>query len=191
MICIEPDELSQMFPPGRTGIERPKTHGPSPKIREEEEEDAMLQAITSEIKPIRPIPTQNISEDANVAAGNEKDDEIPRPGSFYKRYKKASQLPDKAKIFYQVVADLVGVSLDILVRAVFLSEVRLNDWQVSVVRMKRRIAAAASEQEVEGEIDVGMEIPGDDKEVLFDEEDKVDRMDIDEEDENDGLDDDI
>lgn len=87
----------------------------------------------------------------------EEDQEIPginRPGSFYKYYRNVDDLPGKAKVFYEkagkcetqfktsgewkltnTLAENAGLSLDMLCRAVYLTERRL---QVCIMAERRR-----------------------------------------------------
>jgi hypothetical protein len=51
-----------------------------------------------------------------------------RPGSWYRRYRWESQLPETARKFYEIAADLASISLSTLVRAVSVTEWRITKW---------------------------------------------------------------
>lgn len=75
----------------------------------------MLHAVMSQLIPRKHNPRS--------------DDEIPRPGSEYRRHRSESELPDTARPFYEAVAEVAGISLGTLVRAVFQTEVKIAQWQ--------------------------------------------------------------
>jgi RNA polymerase I-specific transcription initiation factor RRN7 len=62
----------------------------------------------------------------------EKDDtlDIGRPGTRYNYYRRVEDLPEHAKRFYEEVARLLGLSLDMLVLSVFFTEKKIAKWQV-------------------------------------------------------------
>lgn len=62
--------------------------------------------------------------------------DVPRPGSFYPRYRLDTDLPEMARPFYETAAKVVGISLSTLVRAVFQTEVRMGHWQEDRRRME-------------------------------------------------------
>jgi RNA polymerase I-specific transcription initiation factor RRN7 len=81
---------------------------------------------------IRPskVVRRKISTSAELESDQPgQDDAIPRPGSSYRFYRSESELPDAARAFYDAAARLSGISLHTLVRAVFQTELRLQDWQ--------------------------------------------------------------
>ncbi|PGG99193.1 ubiquitin-60S ribosomal protein L40 [Blastomyces parvus] len=51
---------------------------------------------------------------------------VPRPGSFYKRYRSEDQLNERARAFYETAARVIGVSLRTLVTGVYQTETRLK-----------------------------------------------------------------
>lgn len=78
------------------------------------------------------IPRQAISaqeEEEGMA-------KVLRPGEGYKRYRKVEDLPPIVKQFYAAVAKLVGFDLDMLIRAVFLTEVTLEKWILNEKRKR-------------------------------------------------------
>ena len=54
---------------------------------------------------------------------------ILRPGQSYRVYKKEKDMPDHAKAFYEEVAKLAGMSMDMLMMAVFFTETRMEKWR--------------------------------------------------------------
>lgn len=54
---------------------------------------------------------------------------ILRPGQAYSTYKKESDLPQHARAFYVDVAKLAGLSMDMLIMAVFFTEARIEKWR--------------------------------------------------------------
>ncbi|KAI8941544.1 hypothetical protein NX059_002761 [Plenodomus lindquistii] len=65
-----------------------------------------------------------------------------RPGQAYQLWKTADQLPQHAKVLYEKAGRLAGFSEDMLVRAVFSTEARIEQWRR---RQTRRQAAAREE----------------------------------------------
>ena len=74
------------------------------------------------------------------------DDEVGtgvlRPGQSYKIYKREQDLPETGKAFYEAVAKLAGLSMDMVMLAVFSAEARIEKY-----RRKQREAAKS---ELEG-----------------------------------------
>lgn len=101
-----------MFPLGRTGVEDQTTRS---EMDEDLPIDSMLQTVMGQLRPRRAIPKEN--------------DDVPRPGSSYRRYRRESDLPEPAKHFYEAAAKAAGLSLPMLIRAVFHTELRLEHWQ--------------------------------------------------------------
>lgn len=65
----------------------------------------------------------------SIAVSPDKDDECARPGNWYRRYRWESSLHENAKPFFELAAQLAGVSLSTLIRAVSVAEWRLANWQ--------------------------------------------------------------
>jgi len=78
---------------------------------------ALQRVLRSVMVALGPAPV-NPSEDADHV----------RPGSWYRRYRWESQLPETARRFYEIAADLAAVSLPTLVRAVAVTEWRIGKW---------------------------------------------------------------
>ena len=130
---LAPSQLAEMFSPSRTGLENEQQNIQSQVNMDQEQEQeevdeekslkTTLQKITTQIKPQKPIPETTF--------------EIPpRPGSAYKRYRKESELPETERIFYQTAAKVAGITLSMLIRAVFEIEVKLYRWQDDRRRME-------------------------------------------------------
>ncbi|OQD75094.1 hypothetical protein PENDEC_c008G00131 [Penicillium decumbens] len=78
---------------------------------------ALQRVLRSVMVALGPAPVDP-SEDADHV----------RPGSWYRRYRWESQLPETARRFYEIAADLAAVSLPTLVRAVAVTEWRIGKW---------------------------------------------------------------
>lgn len=106
-----------MFPTGRTGIESE----PQP-ISMANDQDALqrkLDTVTGSLKPRKAISEEEFE-------GHQ--DELLRPGELYQRYRSEADLPESAKAFYEAASKIVGLSLHRLVRTVFETERRLDQW---------------------------------------------------------------
>ncbi|KAF2034293.1 hypothetical protein EK21DRAFT_108330 [Setomelanomma holmii] len=57
------------------------------------------------------------------------DQDVLRPGQMYPVWKHAQVLPKRAAIFYEEAARLSGLSMDMLVMAVFFTEARVERWR--------------------------------------------------------------
>jgi RNA polymerase I-specific transcription initiation factor RRN7 len=86
-----------------------------------------LNEVISSMIPRRAISAQE--EEEGMA-------KVLRPGEGYKRYRQVGDLPPIAKQFYEAVAKLVGFDLDMLIRAVFLTERTLEKW---ILNEKRKV----------------------------------------------------
>jgi RNA polymerase I-specific transcription initiation factor RRN7 len=96
-----------------------KTPSPAPSIGISV---AALSAERSAAVQASMIPRRVITEE-----DEEKIDKtVERPGSLYKRYRKESNLKGHAKVFYEAVAELSGLSLKSVVRAVYVTEGKLQ-----------------------------------------------------------------
>lgn len=52
-----------------------------------------------------------------------------RPGQSYRLYKRDTDLPEHAKAFYEEAAKLAGLSMDMLIMAVFFAEASIEKWR--------------------------------------------------------------
>jgi RNA polymerase I-specific transcription initiation factor RRN7 len=108
--------LADMFPTGRTGVEGPA----DARVEIDEEDiDSKLRSVISQLRPTRVVPPEE----------NLEDESILRPGSSYQFYRTESSLPETARIFYETAARLSGLSLQSLIRAVFQTELKVQQWQ--------------------------------------------------------------
>lgn len=89
----------------------------APPTEKDDEEflGSMLETVTNQLRPTKVIP--------------ETDREVARPGSSYARYRVETDLPEKARPFYETAAKVVGISLSTLIKAVFQAEVKMDKWQ--------------------------------------------------------------
>lgn len=79
----------------------------------------LLQTAMRDILSTKPIPIQE-EEDL--------EEDIARPGDWYQRYRWESALPETARAFYELAAQLAGISLPTLIRAVSIAEFRVAKW---------------------------------------------------------------
>jgi RNA polymerase I-specific transcription initiation factor RRN7 len=104
--------LAEFFPIGPTAPEGQA--GNDSTEGDDEAMHAMLQTVTSQLKPRKAISDPK----ADVA----------RPGSSYPRYRTESDLPEMARSFYETAAKVAGVSLSTLIRAVSQTEIKISRW---------------------------------------------------------------
>jgi len=107
--------LLETFPVEKSG----KDGGEEDQQRMEKAKMKRLNKVISTMK-VQPIVTDEQEE-----KGLSK---ILRPGENYKRYRNAEELPLHAKKFYEAVAKWVGFDLNMLINAVFLTEIALEKW---------------------------------------------------------------
>ena len=82
---------------------------------------------------------------------------VRRIGTFYKRYRKAKDLPPHARKFYETAASLAGISLSCLVKAVLRIEKKLQLWR------EKQLQEGDTDSEHEGSED-DMETSGEEHE---------------------------
>ncbi|KAJ5278896.1 RNA polymerase I-specific transcription initiation factor Rrn7 [Penicillium angulare] len=87
-------------------------------VDENELLNGMGRTVNESILAIPPIPP-------------EEGKRTPRPGMWFQRYRWESSLPKTPRVFYQLAAQLGGVSLPYLVRVVSRAEWRVSKWQNS------------------------------------------------------------
>lgn len=117
--------LADMFPAGRTGIE----DEPQP-ISMTDDQDPLqkkLDTVMGALKPRKALSKEEIEG---------REDDIIRPGELYQRYRSEGDLPETARAFYEAASKIVGLSLHRLVRTVFETERRLDQWLDSKRRME-------------------------------------------------------
>lgn len=112
--------IYNMFPieGGHTGA------APSADRMPEKDDFATVKAVHSTMQARSAIP------DDEVGMG------VLRPGQAYQVYKREQDLPEAAKVFYEAVAKLAGLSMDMTMQAVFSTEARIERC-----RRKQREAA--------------------------------------------------
>ena len=82
-----------------------------------EDDTAMVRAVHSSMQARAAVDDEHAGTD------------ILRPGQSYRVYKKEKDMPDHAKAFYEEVAKLAGMSMDMLMMAVFFTETRMEKWR--------------------------------------------------------------
>jgi RNA polymerase I-specific transcription initiation factor RRN7 len=109
--------LYDMFP-----IDRKE--GITPKLSQVAENDGG--GVETEMAQLRAVHTSLRARRAQ--ADEEMDGGMLRPGSGYKHYRHATDLPETARRFYEVVASRSGLSLEMLTKAVYLTERQVLKW---------------------------------------------------------------
>jgi len=106
----------------------------------------MLETVTRQVKTMKIVA--------------DPESEVPRPGSFYPRYRLDTDLPETVRPFYETAAKVVGISLSTLVKTVFQTEIMMGHWQEDRRRMEyygevmdMEIPGDADVDDIEGEID--------------------------------------
>ncbi|KAF2430075.1 hypothetical protein EJ08DRAFT_697620 [Tothia fuscella] len=79
-----------------------------------------------------------------IAEESDNDEGVARPGSFYTRYRKETDLRGHAKAFYKAVAELSGLSLKCIVRVVFLTETKLQLHDEEEEEVSEELATAST-----------------------------------------------
>jgi RNA polymerase I-specific transcription initiation factor RRN7 len=67
---------------------------------------------------------------------------VTRPGEKYRIYRKEEDIPENARRFYEAVARCAGLSMDMLVMAVFFTEKKMDKWQVEQRQHARDVTRA-------------------------------------------------
>ncbi|KAF2628979.1 hypothetical protein BU25DRAFT_25033 [Macroventuria anomochaeta] len=89
----------------------------SPDGLQKKDDMAMVRAVHGSMQ------ARTTVEDDEVGTG------ILRPGQSYRPYRKEKDLPEHAKAFYEEVVKLAGLSMDMLMMAVFFTEARIEKWR--------------------------------------------------------------
>ncbi|KAJ6119408.1 hypothetical protein N7523_003688 [Penicillium sp. IBT 18751x] len=103
--------VADLFSPSRSELQK------QPESESCDPNEALERVLKSVMVALKPAPI-NPSEEADGM----------RPGSWYRRYRWESQLPETARKFYEIAADLASISLLTLVRAVSVTEGRIAKW---------------------------------------------------------------
>lgn len=116
------EHLLGMFPTGRPEGSSPTQYSyPEHAERERLSTDEALKTVVRSLS-LRPIA----SEDTEKT--------VDRVGSHYKRYRKAEDLDETARIFHTKVAELLGIKLENLLVAVGQVERKLMAWRAAKVK---------------------------------------------------------
>lgn len=107
--------LLQTFPVERNG-----------KESGEKDDEAMEEA---KVERLNRVVSSMVPREV-VADKDEDRASVLRPGQGYKRYRKVEDMLPVAKQFFEAAAKLVGFDLNMLMKAVFLTEVKLETWMV-------------------------------------------------------------
>ncbi|PSS25675.1 hypothetical protein M430DRAFT_48107 [Amorphotheca resinae ATCC 22711] len=94
---------------------------------DQEQRENRLKQVQQGLILQKPKPVQNEEEQPET---------VNRPGELYRRYRTTAELPDNARVFYELAAANVGTSLHKLVREVFQTEVLLEGWALSERRKR-------------------------------------------------------
>lgn len=149
--------VADMFPTGRTEPDFVPESEMAVNSAATDPEVALKTLLSTVMGGLRPAPVST-SQDA---------DDL-RPGSYYRRYRWESQLPETAHKFYSLAAQLATVSLSRLIRTVSNTESRITGW----LEDDRR--ARYFEQERQWNSESGAE--GEDEDELDDLDDQLDGL---------------
>ncbi|PGH16823.1 ubiquitin-60S ribosomal protein L40 [Helicocarpus griseus UAMH5409] len=81
---------------------------------------------TTPATPITPAIATNSTNTGATVAESQPLTNVPRPGSFYKRYRTEAQLNERARRFYEAAARVVGVSVRTVITGVYQAEGRIR-----------------------------------------------------------------
>lgn len=117
--CLEETDVHRLFP--LDDIQ------PLPVVPEvsQEEIEARMKRVQNAMASVNPVP-----DFEGMADG------VKRMGADYRRYKHIGELEGPVKRFYEVAAEVAGLSIQDLVKAVYALEEKLHVWQR---REKRRL----------------------------------------------------
>jgi RNA polymerase I-specific transcription initiation factor RRN7 len=99
----------------------------------QEEIEARISRVQGAMQSLSPRPDPEDKEEA-----------VKRMGSDYRCYKHIDELEGPVKRFYEVAAEVAGLTVRDLVRAVYALEQLLHQWQR---KEKRRLRDEMSDQE--------------------------------------------
>ncbi|KAK4181877.1 hypothetical protein QBC36DRAFT_226318 [Triangularia setosa] len=111
-------EVDRLFPLSRIPPV-PRVQGPT-----EDEIESRIQRVEKGMQLIKPQP-----DTRTRGGGGDSAVKTKRLGSDYREYRFVEELEAPAKRFYEVVADISGMGLENLVRAVYSLEQMLHNWQ--------------------------------------------------------------
>ncbi|KAJ5893781.1 hypothetical protein N7495_005472 [Penicillium taxi] len=114
--------IANMFPISRAETAAGANSDPasaSSTSNDRNPEEALNELLLSVMQDLSPLPV----------IPNQEEVDCGRPGQWYKRYRWESSLPETARAFYELAAQICGISLKMFVRAVMVAEWRLWHWQ--------------------------------------------------------------
>ncbi len=141
-----PKQLLDMFPISRLDGSEPIPY--SYQEQAEKEQVAAEQTLKHVVGSLRLRPVTSGAGD-----GGDGEEGVHRVGSFYKRYRRVEDLDGVASVFYERVAEKVGVSIETLVLAVSQVERLLIRWR----EKKRKQKADENDEEDREDMDIEME----------------------------------
>lgn len=109
--------VADMFPTGRAEPETQPTSGSDSASNTADPKKALTTLLETVMGDVKCAPV-----DSTQAANH------IRPGSWYRRYRRESQLPETVRVFYELAAQLAAISLRTLIRAVAVTEWRIASW---------------------------------------------------------------
>jgi len=117
----------------------PTQHGPRPTVSSVAGEGESKGKSTSENTSLARFPSDTTQRLRRVqhalrpkkiavsaVVGNERDEVVARMGSFYRRHRATEDLDGPARLLYTKAAELAGVSLESMTKAVFATERKLQ-----------------------------------------------------------------
>ncbi|MCJ1282154.1 hypothetical protein MMC26_001477 [Xylographa opegraphella] len=117
-----PQDLLDMFPTGRlNGSKAPPVTNLAEELKLSQ--DAHTQKLIAVQKGLK------MREVVSEAREGKQTHPVRRLGAMYACYRHVTDFPPLAKVFYEVAATVVAVSLPTLVTAVYLLEVKLQKWR--------------------------------------------------------------
>lgn len=108
-------------------------HGPKTTTTTHRGQDVVLDTIATDSLG----PVQQSLRPKHIAVSDDGD-EVNRTGSYYRRYRDERELDGAVRLLYEKSARLAGISLEGMVKAIFLTEVRLQ-------KLEERLRKAQSE----------------------------------------------
>lgn len=122
-----PPQQSTLTEPDETEIDRLfplEDVSPPSMVKDEtpEEIEARIQRVQRAVAYIPPVPNSSGRDEANQ-------EDVRRLGDFHQIFERPSDLHGLAKRFYEVVADMSGLTLQDLVQAVYRMEKMTIRWE--------------------------------------------------------------
>ena len=139
-------DLLDMFPTG--GVD----DSPAPTVKVNQAVKADKEALVSKLEAVQAC----LKFRGFVSEESQRRSDVPvrRLGNFYKRYRKEEEIPPQAKMFFEAAADLVGISLQRMMLAVFQTEQKLLKYREKQARESQEMGSDSDFEEapkVDGE----------------------------------------